>query len=124
MPAKVVDSSAVAALLFGEPAAAEMTRRFDGATLVAPALLIYELANVCLKKIRAHSDSRDRLLLAFEVYNEMGINLVTIDPSAVLPLAESLGLTAYDASYLWLARRLGAELVTLDRRLARAANPA
>jgi len=54
----------------------------------------------------------------------MGINLVTIDLSAVLPLAESLGLTAYDASYLWLARRLGAELVTLDRRLARAANPA
>jgi len=30
-------------------------------------------------------------------------------------------LTGYDASYLWLAQRLNAELVTLDRDLARAA---
>jgi len=27
-------------------------------------------------------------------------------------------LTAYDASYLWLARALGGDLVTLDRKLA------
>lgn len=32
-------------------------------------------------------------------------------------LAESEKLTVYDASYLWLARRLGVELVTLDREL-------
>jgi predicted nucleic acid-binding protein len=29
-------------------------------------------------------------------------------------------LPLYDASYLWLARTLGAELVTLDDKLARA----
>ena len=39
----------------------------------------------------------------------------------VLALASATGLTAYDASYLWLARRLGAPLVTLDAQLARAA---
>ena len=48
-----------------------------------------------------------------------------VDTSALgaqlLGLAERIGLTAYDASYLWLARRTGAELVTLDRRLAAAA---
>jgi predicted nucleic acid-binding protein len=27
------------------------------------------------------------------------------------------GLTTYDASYLWLARRMRSELVPLDRRL-------
>jgi predicted nucleic acid-binding protein len=31
------------------------------------------------------------------------------------------GLTAYDAAYLWLARHLDAELVTLDTELQRAA---
>jgi predicted nucleic acid-binding protein len=36
-------------------------------------------------------------------------------------LAEHFGLTTYDASYLWLARELDAELVTLDRQLAHAA---
>jgi predicted nucleic acid-binding protein len=39
----------------------------------------------------------------------------------VLELAESEGITAYDASYLWLARLLNLELVTLDGGLATAA---
>jgi predicted nucleic acid-binding protein len=42
----------------------------------------------------------------------------------VVPLAAETGLTAYDASYLWLSRHLNAELVTLDRKLAKAALPA
>ncbi|MBV8446586.1 MAG: type II toxin-antitoxin system VapC family toxin [Hyphomicrobiales bacterium] len=45
---------------------------------------------------------------------------VAVDIAATLDLAETAGLTAYDASYLWLARVLGAELVTLDRKLAAA----
>lgn len=40
---------------------------------------------------------------------------VEVNPDAVVALALETGLTAYDASYLWLARRLDAELVTLDR---------
>ena len=38
-------------------------------------------------------------------------------------LANATGLTAYDASCLWLAASLGADLVTLDRRLAAAVEP-
>jgi predicted nucleic acid-binding protein len=39
----------------------------------------------------------------------------------VVALARATGLTACDAAYLWLARALGAERVTLDGDLARAA---
>jgi predicted nucleic acid-binding protein len=39
----------------------------------------------------------------------------------VLDLADRAALTSYDASYLWLARVLRADLVTLDRKLADAA---
>ena len=45
---------------------------------------------------------------------------MAIDHDHVLELAEATGLTAYDASYLWLARSLGGELVTLDLKLAAA----
>jgi predicted nucleic acid-binding protein len=38
----------------------------------------------------------------------------------VVRLAVDTGLSAYDASYLWLALALKAELVTLDARLANA----
>lgn len=39
----------------------------------------------------------------------------------VIELAEAEALSVYDTAYLWLARELGCELVTLDRRLAVAA---
>jgi predicted nucleic acid-binding protein len=39
-------------------------------------------------------------------------------------MAEETGLTTDDASYLWVARELGAELVTWDRALAAAATGA
>lgn len=47
----------------------------------------------------------------------MPIEIVEIDHADTLGLADASALTAYDAAYLWLARRLGGELVTLDRRL-------
>jgi predicted nucleic acid-binding protein len=43
-----------------------------------------------------------------------------VDHDGVLALAAETGLTAYDASYLWLSRKLGAELVTLDTQLRKA----
>ena len=49
------------------------------------------------------------------------IKTVGVDPADTLEVAEQFRLSGYDASYLWLARHLDAELVTLDRRLAEAA---
>ena len=45
------------------------------------------------------------------------IESVEVDHAEVVLLAERNEITAYDATYLWLARRLEAELVTLDQRL-------
>jgi predicted nucleic acid-binding protein len=44
-----------------------------------------------------------------------------VEYGEVLPLAETMGLSFYDASYLRLAFDLKFELVTLDKRLAAAA---
>jgi predicted nucleic acid-binding protein len=51
----------------------------------------------------------------------MQIALLDVDHPGVIELALATGLTTYDASYLWLASTHGAELVTLNARLARAA---
>jgi predicted nucleic acid-binding protein len=117
---RIVDASALAAIVFAEPEGEDAVARLRGAALAAPALLAYEIANVCLAKIRANPAQRQLLLTAFENWTAMGIELVEVDSRAVLMLADESGLTAYDVSYLWLARRLNAELVTYDRRLARA----
>ncbi|MDA8048795.1 MAG: type II toxin-antitoxin system VapC family toxin [Rhodospirillales bacterium] len=118
---KVVDASALAALLFGEPRAAAVAASLEDARLAAPALLPFELANVCLTKMRRHRAQRKALRAAFRLAERLAIETVVVDHEAALDLAEATGLTAYDASYLWLARALGAELVTLDRKLAKVA---
>lgn len=121
MPVKVVDASAVAALLFGEPDAEAIAKRLGDARLVAPALLSFELANVCLLKTRRHPDQELALIAAFGLRVRLGIEEIAIDHERALKLAATTGLTAYDASYLWLAQELDADLVTLDRQLAKAA---
>ncbi len=92
------------ALLFGEPDGVAVAQRLRGAALIAPALLPFALANVCLKKMRRHPDRRDALVVAFGMLDQMAVGFALVDPVGALVLAERSGLTADDASYLWLAR--------------------
>jgi len=117
----VVDACAVAAVLFGEPDAEEVVERIEGTPLAAPTLLWYELASVCLKKIAAHPGLSKKLLDAFSLLDSLNITAVSVDHNQSVELALANRLTAYDASYLWLARYLRVEIVTLDQRLQGAA---
>jgi predicted nucleic acid-binding protein len=117
---KVIDASALAAIVFDEPAADEVTERIRDCKLVAPSLLGYEMANVCWVKLRRRPDQRESLLAALQVPG-LAPETLEIDHNEVVDLAIRASLTTYDASYLWLAVDLGVELVTLDRRLAAAA---
>jgi predicted nucleic acid-binding protein len=121
MTIKVIDASPLAALLFGEPEAAAVVGRLGDARLVAPSLLGFELANIRLLKCRRHPEQGPVLTRAFRLRGRLGVEEVAVDHEGAIEPAVETGLTAYDASYLWLSRRLGAELVTLDRQLAAAA---
>lgn len=121
MPVHVVDASAVGALVFGEPGADRVVARLAGASLVAPILLGFELASICLKKMQAHPPKAAQILAAFHLARRLAIEFVDVAHEGVVILARETGLTTYDASYLWLARHLGGDLVTLDDRVRRAA---
>lgn len=92
-----------------------------GARLAAPSLLGNELANMRLVKIRRAPSREERLRAAYGMAHRLRVETVAVDYIGILELAEAAGLTAYDASYLWVAHSMGAELVTLDRKLAAAA---
>ena len=121
MPGKVADASVVAALLYGEPERLRAAEMLSGADLFAPAHLPYEIGNICLKKIRKDPERRAFLVAGHRQFDDFGIQLLPVERGAVLALSERLGLTFYDAAYLWLAQDLGAELVTFDKRLQAAA---
>ncbi|MFW6089858.1 MAG: type II toxin-antitoxin system VapC family toxin [Gemmatimonadota bacterium] len=117
----VVDASALAALLFGEPDARDVATALEGHDLSAPSLLRYELASVYLKKVRRYAARRSALTSMLRAYPLLAIDEVQPAADDIARLAEDTDSTAYDAAYLWLAQLLGAPIVTLDRRLAEAA---
>lgn len=120
MPVKVIDASALAAVVFEEPDCAAVVAAAAGSSLVAPSLLRMEVASVCLKKIRAHPRRRTAFLAAFQLAYRLDIETAHVDLAQVIELAEHARLSLYDACYLWLSRALGCELLTLDKRLAAA----
>jgi predicted nucleic acid-binding protein len=115
--AVVVDASALAALLFGEPEAEEVVARLGERDLLAPTLLPYEVGSVGLKKLNRYRSQRAAIRQGMELFTRLGVRQIEVPVVAVVELAELKGLTVYDAAYLWLARVLGCELVTLDRAL-------
>lgn len=118
---KVIDASALAAAIFAEASAEQIAAEVRDCDLVAPTLLDFELVNVCITKMRRTPAQRTFLLDRYSIRRTIKIETVDVDYGAVLVLAQHTGLTGYDASYLHLARTLNAELVTLDRQLAAAA---
>ena len=115
----VVDASAISAVIFGEPNGATIAAHLEDESLVAPALIDYELANIAWKKIRRHPAQQVQLSVAFAALQRLQITRLSVPITDVVSLAVDTGLTACDACYLWLAMAQDVELVTLDKELAR-----
>jgi len=119
--AAVVDASAVAAVVFNEPDADAVLDQLGDRRLIAPSLLPYELGNVFVVKMRRYPELRKKIGQAFSLFEMMDVQPVDVLCEDAAGLALETDLTAYDAAYLWLARRLNVRLITLDRKLAAAA---
>jgi len=123
MSVRVVDASALGALVFGEPKAEKISGALSDEPMVAPSLIWFELASICLKKIKAHPSQKTLILEAFDIARRLNIEIIEVDHLAVIELAEDTGLTTYDACYIWLALELQGELITLDAKMHRAMKP-
>ncbi len=122
MVVKVVDATALGALVFGEPEAEAVAKQLSTSTLVAPQLLWFELASIAFKKATKHPGLVDQIREAFRMAGRLTIEILAVDHLDIIDLATQTRITTYDASYLWLARKTGGELVTLDKRLSTAAD--
>jgi predicted nucleic acid-binding protein len=120
----VIDASAGVAVIRGESDAETIRMRMAStidAELLAPALFWIEVANVL---IRRHGMTAADVVAGFATIDRYGIRTVEADRAALLSatdIAEQHRLTVYDATYLALAERFDAMLLTLDARLAGAA---
>jgi predicted nucleic acid-binding protein len=117
MADKVIDASALAAVAFAEPKADAVIDEIDGHRLHAPTLLVFELMNVVWKRAKKQPAATALFIEALELIEGLDLRFRGIDQGEVVRIALASGLTAYDATYLWLARALGMPLVTLDKKL-------
>ena len=115
----VLDASAALVLLFDPgPAGEHVAARLDGASVVAPDLLPYEVTNVLRRHRNAGRLSETEARLAVDGLRSLSIDLW---PHAVLADRIWLlgaNLSAYDAAYVALAEELDAVLLTADKRIA------
>jgi predicted nucleic acid-binding protein len=124
---RVVDASIVLQWLLETPSEAARTvleSHLDGRDpLAAPELLRYEVGNVLVRKTPLTPAA---VAEAFGHFLDPEIQTYTLGAAEYrdsLRLAGRYKLTMYDASYVALARALGVEMVTADRRLAGATTP-
>lgn len=121
----VIDASVLAAAFFNEDRSNEARDWLrDGPHLVAPDLLRIEIASIAAKKVwrgEASREAASRALLAIDDF------VGRLEPAKAL-VGEALSLaadhrfSAYDATYLALARIEGVTLVTFDDKLIARAN--
>jgi predicted nucleic acid-binding protein len=119
--AVVCDASVLAAMVFGEPGSAQAHSLTRSKRLLAPSLLRYEMAQTAVKKCTRSPDDAPGVVQAFAASLRVPVRLLMPSWSAVVELARTHRLSAYDASYLQLARELHIRLATLDARLGQAA---
>lgn len=128
MTALVLDTSIAVTWCFEDEASTQtdaLLERVSDEGALVPALWHLELANVLLQAERRGRLAANDVAVRLELIAQLPI---TTDAGTtarafreILLLARAEGLTTYDATYLELALRQGASLLTKDRELAQAA---
>jgi len=89
---------------------------------IMPSLLKIEVVNALLNEVKAGYLTFDDAMRAVVMAADLTAETHIQDPvlREILPAARQSGLTAYDATYVVLARSLGLPLLTEDRGILRA----
>ncbi len=128
----VIDASIALSWCFEDESSAltdAVLQRLELTPAIAPALWPLEVANG-LRSAERRGRLDDRAIPA-ATHLLMTLPIDVEEPpdldaaiGRILPMARSLGLSVYDATYLDLASRRGLPLATADEQLARAAHAA
>ena len=125
-----LDTSVLGAIFFREPGADELVDRLESqrkGSLMISAWTLTEMASVGGIKERTgviDAKTRQQALANFQRFASMHLGMTEIEPAdfrtAAVLIESPTALRAGDALHLAVARRLGAQFASLDRRLCAA----
>lgn len=120
----VVDASVVVAALVDTGAIGQWADQLLASDdLAAPHLMPAEVANILRRAALVGEISADTAALAHADLLTLRVGLFAYEPVAARVWELRENVTAYDAWYVALAELLGAQLATLDSRLANSSGP-
>lgn len=117
----VIDTSALLAVIVGEPERDRIVARTSGHALLAPGTLSWEVGNAFSAMLKHRRLTLAEALEGLRIFHMVPLRLMKVDLAHALSLAHQAGLYAYDAYFLDCASRHAAPLLTLDRGLKQAA---
>ncbi len=124
----VIDASVVAKWIIpGEPWEEQARILRDtvvsgGVEAYVPTLLLYEVASVILRAFSRGVLKLSDCMEALKALKYIGFNIQAVeweDLVEILNIATAAKLTVYDSTYIYLAKKMNAQLITADRQLKR-----
>lgn len=94
-----------------------VTKRIE---LFAPTILTIEVTNALWKAVRLKRLPQEDAQVALKTLGDIKIKLLELDwadTSEILKIAIALDLAVYDATYLFLTRKIKAHFITSDNKL-------
>lgn len=123
----VVDASFVLDFLLPDEQSAYVIKTFkeykeDQTTLIAPIILPFEIANGLKYAMKTKRINQKMALELMKIFLSLKIDLLNSDIYEILETALEKELSIYDASYIALSSQENLPLLTLDRKLKKAAS--
>ena len=117
----VIDTSALIAVIVGEPERDAIVSVTSGQTLIGPGSIPWEVGNAFTAMMKQRRIEVADARRGLEIFDSIPLRYVDIDMANVVAIAAKVNTYAYDTYFLDCAARCRAPLLTLDRPLRRAA---
>ena len=118
----IADTNIFLAVALDEPEKEYIIRLTNGADLISPEILPYEIGNALSAMVKRKQLSPEEALQVEQKTQLIPVRVVSIDVQKALELAIQFNIYAYDAYFLHCARSLRYPLFTFDRRMKQVAS--
>ena len=113
----VIDTSALIAVIVGEPERKRIIEVTTGNTLIGPGSIPWEIGNAFSAMFKQKRLTLEEAKKGFSIFKSIPLRYIDPDFVNSLKLSKKAKIYAYDAYFLDCAIRHKAPLLTLDRKL-------
>ena len=118
----IIDTSALIAVIVGEPERNRIVEITTGNTLIGPGSIPWEIGNAFSAMFKQNRLTLKEAQKGFAIFESIPLRYVEPDFFDSLKLSKKTNMYAYDAYFLDCAIRYKAPLLTLDLKLKAAAH--